>query len=367
MKKLLLLLLIFSTLFSQDDQKQEELRLPFSPSKIIYIKNITSQDFLNKTFYIGQKIEVTYSLLLLSDAKLLSVNFESPIKQNKIKLLNEDELAWKLQPDGTYQAKYIYKILSKNTSLPQIKAIAISQNEKYQDIAISPKISLDIYNLKSNPKYSGVLGDSLKILRAKTKKYDEHHNILIFELEAENANLEDFTLPYPDIVKQEFQTIEDNKGIYYCIFPKKYNNFNFDFFSLPKNQFENITIPIVISQDNTAGQDDLRPKNIFLLYSTLFLIIGIIGCIGIYIFLYRKKIVLLLIAILFIYLLWHIFYRNDIILKKEQVIKILPTHNSTTLFIVEKPIFAEIIGSHGNFYKIITSDGKIGWIEKGKK
>ncbi|WP_104697238.1 MULTISPECIES: SH3 domain-containing protein [unclassified Helicobacter] len=367
-KKIFLSLLILSFAFTQEhDFEEKTLELPFSPSKIIYIKNITPKEILDSTLYIGQKIEATYSLLLLSDAKLFDISYEAPIKSDGVELINQDEISWKLQSDGTYQAKYIYKIISKNAKLPQIKATAISKNEKYQDIAISPKVSLEIYNLKSNPKYSGVVGDSLKILRSKTKRYDEANNILVLEIQSDNANLEDFSLPYTDIVKQEFQSIEKDKGIFYCIFPKKYSNFSFDFFSLIKNQFETLSIPIVVSQDSTAGQDDLKPKNIFLLYSTLFLIVAILICIVVYIFFWRKKMVLLMTLCLFVYLLWHIFYRNDIILQKDQIIKILPTHNSTTLFIVSKPMVVEIIGNHQDFYKIITPDGRIGWIERDKK
>ena len=363
LKKLLFVLLACLT-WLHALETGENLDLPFSPSKFVYIKNITPKKSLEKTIYIGQKIKITYNLLLLSDARLVGVSFDTPINPRALKLVNEEDITWELQPDGSYQADYVYKILSKSATLPQLKATAISQNQKYQDIAISPKITLDIYNLKSNPKYSNLIGDNLLITSSKTKKYDETSNILILELESQNANLEDFNIPNPDIIKQGFQSLEDGRGTYYCIFPRSYSRLAFDFFSLPKNQFETLTIPIVISQDDTAAQDDLKPKNIFLLYSTLFLIALIMLSIAVYVFLWRKKFILIITLALFAYLLWHIFYRNDIILQSNQVVKILPTHNSTTLFVVTSPMEAEIIGKHQKFYKIITPDGKIGWIEK---
>ncbi len=361
MKKLLLFFLAFLFSFGQ-----EELNLPFSPSKFVYIKNITPKEILDQNVYIGQQITITYSLLLLSDANLVDVSFDSPINPSHLKLLNADQISWIIQADGSYQASYVYKILSKQATIPQIKATAISQDQNYQDIAISPNISLDIYNLQSNPKYSGVIGDAFDILRTKTKKYDENHNILILEIEGKNTNIEDFKIPLPDIIKQGFQTLEHQIGIYYCIFPKTYSQLSFDFFSLPNNQFESITIPIVVSQDNTAGQDDLKPKNIFLLYSTLFLIAALLVSIMLYIFFWRNKITLCLIIGLLIFLLWHIFYRNDFIFHMGQEVKILPTNNSTTLFVITQPMRVEIIGTHENFYKIITPDGRIGWINKEK-
>ncbi|MCE3036436.1 hypothetical protein LW135_01125 [Helicobacter sp. faydin-H20] len=369
---LFLFVLFFLYVYAEDDttlEKQEFLNLPLSPSKIIYIKNITPTKELNKTIYIGQTIKVTYNLLLFSNAKLISTDFDTAINTKSIKPLNA-ESEWEIQDDEnnegfqSYQKTYIYKILNKNATIPQIKAIAVSFDKKYQDVAISPKINLDIYNLKNNPKYSGIIADNLKILRTKTKVYDEKSNIMVLELEGQNANLEDFIFPNTKIIKQGIQNIEDNKAIYFCILPKTISSLSFDFFSLPNNQFQTLTIPILVSYDNVAAQDDIKPKNIFLLYSTLFLIAGILILLIVYIFLWRNKWLLLPIFLLSIYLAWHLFYRNDIILQPNQTIKILPTQNSTTLFVVEKPIEAEIIGSHQNFYKIITKDGRIGWIKK---
>ena len=346
--------------------------LSFSPSKIIYIKNTTPKELLDKTLYIGQKITITYSLLLLDGSELVNVDFDTS-PRNGVELLNEDSISWQLQDNGSYQASYIYKILSKKATIPQIRATAITQNQKYKDIAISPKISLDVYNLKNNPKYSGVISSSLKVLHAKTKIFDEENVITILELEADNANLEDLSIPNPQIIKQGFQAIsqasEQNiqHGVYYLIFPKNITNLSFEFFSLAKNQFQNISIPIIISHDNVAAQDNLKPKNIFLLYSTLFLIASVLISLALYILIWRHKLVLLVAILLFLILLWHIFYRHTTIIKTGEQIKILPTHNSTTLFIPSQPLEVQIIGSHGDFYKIQTPDDKIGWIKKDHK
>ncbi|CBG40198.1 hypothetical protein [Helicobacter mustelae] len=340
--------------------------LPLSPSKIIYIKNITPEKNLKKMIYVGQSISITYNLLPLSNASLAKTEFTTPINPQRIKLTNPD-VTWDLQPDKSYQATFTYKIKSKNASLPQIKATAISDDGKYQDSALTPKIALNIYDLKSNPKYSGVVADDLKILRTKTKNYDDMDYIMVLELEGKNANLEDFVLPDSRIKKQEAKKLEDGHGIYYCIFPKNISSLSFDFFSLTTNHFKTLTIPVILSHDNVAAQDDLKPKNIFLLYFTLLLILGILVCVLLYIFLWRSKWLLLLAVLLLCYLLWHIFYRNDIILQPNDVVKILPTQNSTTLFVPTSPMEAEIIGSHENFYKIITKDGHIGWIKKKKK
>ena len=338
--------------------------LPISPSKIVYIKNITPKETLEKTLYIGQKISVTYSLLLLSSAQLVDVDFDTPIDPKLIELINSDDISWKLQENGSYQATYIYKILSKKATIPQIRATAISNNQKYKDITISPKISLDIYDLRNNPQYSGVVGNALKIKHTKTKMYDNDNTITILELESEKANLEDFSIPNKEIIKQGFQTIDTDKGIYYFILPRTVSNLSFDFFSLPINQFQSLKIPIVISYDNVAAQDDLKPKNIFLLYSTLFMILGIIVSFAIYFFFWRHKTMLVIAIVLIIWLVWHIFYHHNLTIKLGEEIKILPTQNSTTLFVADRTMEVQVIGSHGDFYKIQTPDDRIGWIKK---
>lgn len=348
-------------------------KLPFSPSKIIYISNITPKDLFEKTLYVGQKITITYSLLLLDNSELINVDFDTTTN-NSVELLNADSISWQLQDNGTYQANYVYKILSNKATIPQIRAIALTQNQKYKDVAISPKISLDIYNLKNNPKYSGVVGQTFRVVHAKTKMFDEKNAIAVLELEATHANLEDFFIPNKEVVKQGFQSIspanrnEDTQhGIYYLIFPKEITKLNLEFFSLEQNQFQSISIPIIIAYDSVAAQDNLKPKNIFLLYSTLFLIASILILLSLYFLVWRHKIILLIIFLLLLILLWHIFYRQTTIIKTGEAIKILPTHNSTTLLIAEQPIKAQIIGSHSDFYKIQTPDDKIGWIEKNHK
>ncbi len=346
--------------------------LSFSPSKIIYIKNTTPKELLDKTLYIGQKITITYSLLLFDGSELVNVDFDTSPRSG-VELLNGDSISWQLQDNGSYQASYTYKILSKKATIPQIRATALTQNQKYKDIAISPKISLDVYNLKNNPKYSGVISQTFKVIHAKTKIFDEENVITILELEADNANLEDFSISNPQIIKQGFQTLSSSSeqntqhGIYYLIFPKNITSLNFDFFSLVTNQFQTISIPIIISYDNVAAQDNLKPKNIFLLYSTLFLITSILISLALYILIWRHKLILLVTILLFLILLWHIFYHHTITIKAGESIKILPTHNSTTLFIPSQPLEVQIIGSHGDFYKIQTPDDKIGWIKKDHK
>lgn len=371
-------------------------KIPRSTSKIAYIDNLSSKN-LKQTFYIGQSIKVIYSLLLLDSSQLVDTKIH-PFSEEDMTLLNQDSINWKIQEDGTYQATFIYKILSNKAYIPQIDVTVLASDQKSKDIAVSPRISLDIYNLKNNPKYCGVIADKINILHIKTRSFDETQAISILEIEALNSNLEDFSIPMAQSHNQGFQTqpkniaLQENqqkksnadevlneqnvnkdqskddgtlkRGIYYIVFPKSLSEINFEFFSLKDNQFHSISVPIVITHDSIATQDTLKPKNIFLLYSTLFLILGILICLTLYLLVWRHKILIVLSILLLAILLWHIFYRHKIELKENQEVKILPTNNSTTLFISKFPIEVQVIGSHGNFYKIQTPNGQIGWIKK---
>ncbi len=373
------LLLLFFALFSNQASSRDLSELPLSSSKIIYIKNITPKDSLEKTLYVGQKISVTYSLLLLDGAHLADIEFDS--SSDGVKLANGDAISWKLQENGAYQATYEYKILSKIASIPQLKATALSRDQRYKDIAIAPKIALDIYDLKSNAHYSGVVGQELKVLSNKTKMLDDKDADSLIELESINANLEDFSIPDVRIIKQGFKTppqeemsidpiskqpIRVQRGLYHITFPKNIASLRLDFFSLEQNQFQTIDIPIIIANDDLTAQDSPKPKNIFLLYSTLFLIAIILVAALAYAFIWRNRAILIVIILLVILLAWHVFYHNSRTLEIGESVKILPTQNSTTLFVVQEPMKVKIIGSHNDFYKIETADEKVGWIKKRK-
>ena len=77
-----------------------------------------------------------------------------------------------------------------------------------------------------------------------------------------------------------------------------------------------------------------------------------------------RKILWVLSAIVFCYLLYYLFYTKTATLAPKTNIWILPTHNSTLLETISKPMDIKIIGEHGQYYKIITPDEKIGWIRK---
>lgn len=369
MKKLLYLffcfLYSFHLSFADDLQNNNEM-INEGKAKIVYVKIDDLKNDTSKTFYVGQTIPVTYNLLLFSNARFVGTDFVGGIDKTKLVLKNPNT-KWTLLSDGSYQAIYYYKIVSTSAVIPSLKVSAVSSDGNYTDSSIAPPISLNIIDLYQNQKYAGVVGDSFDILGYKAKNYDNLNNILVFEVDSKNSNLED--LKIPEISKQGFESsnfgIEDSNGIYYVIVPKNMQNLNFEYFSLIDNHFKTIMIPIVPSDDIISTQDDIRPKNTFLIFSNIMIILLMVLCVVLFFIFKKRKIIFLIVfVLLFAYLLWGLFAKHQVVLYPSKPVRILPTYNSTILETSKKNTKVEVIGEHSDYYKIITPDNKIGWINK---
>ncbi|PAF48523.1 hypothetical protein BKH46_01055 [Helicobacter sp. 12S02634-8] len=334
-------------------------------AKIIYVKALNAEEYTNKPVYVGETIPITYSLLLFSNARFSGTEFIGGINTSKIVLKNPDT-KWKLASDGSYQAIYRYKIKSTDAVIPSLRVIAVSSDGDYTDSSSAPAIKLNAIDLYQNKDYVGVLADKFRIIGYKTKIYDDANNILVFEMEADHSNLEDFKLP--DIQKQGFESTHfgdtHSDGIYYCIIPKHIQNISFEYYSLEEKHFKNITLPIVPVDDTISTQDDIKPKNNFLIFSNLVTIVLMAASVVCYFLWRRKKVFLAAFVVFLIYLLWNIFSVHQAVLLSNKQIRILPTHNSTILETTKSNTQVEIIGKHGKYYKIMTADDRIGWVRK---
>ncbi|MDU7692984.1 MAG: SH3 domain-containing protein [Helicobacter sp.] len=379
-----------------------------APSKLLYINNT---DDLERNFYVGQNIELNYQLLLLSDAKLFDIKILDNEQSSKLRLISITPWQPKLDSSNTYESKLTFKVLGKNAFLPQIEAIALTP--EFKDIQITKKQKLNVLSLSDNPRYTGLIGDSFKIDSVTSRSYDNVSNIMILELEATNANLEDFKINQNNISNQGFQSIrtlsptqipqEDNAndikdeelaqeagnetpqiqpqipqiqlppnlspmdttgtkiGTYYLIFDKSQSQISFDYFT--NNAYQNVNLNVVISDNSVSTQSDLKPKNIFLAYWGILLIA--LALIFLLISIFKRSIIFLILSLGAAgLLLWHLFYHENIELPKNTIVKILPTQNSTTLYTLKNAQKVRVIDNHDKYYKIELENGLIGWVQK---
>ncbi|BDQ27492.1 hypothetical protein ASB1_11680 [Helicobacter heilmannii] len=334
-------------------------------AKVVYVKVTNLQDLASKPVYVGQKISVQYNLILFSGAKFLGAELESLPDPKELKRLNFTP-NWIASGTDSYSVAYEYKVLGTKATIPALKVSAFVQDQGYLDKSSAPAIPLQVVDLSAHPNYTGVVATDFGITGYKVKEYDTAHNILVFELQAKGANLEDFKIPGG--FKQGFESShlgEDASGVYYCILPKSMQNISFNYFSLQEAQFKELHFSLIPIEESVSTQSNLKPKNNLLLFSNIFLMGLVVVALVCYFFTRYKNMALVVAVVLLGVLLWNVLstYRTGV-LRAGAAIKILPTQNSTLLASPANALHIKIIGEHAKYYKIMTDDEKIGWVRK---
>ncbi|WP_120863787.1 SH3 domain-containing protein [Helicobacter pylori] len=355
--------LILSFLVAENTHDPEEIK-----AKVVYVKIPQLEDLENNPVYIGQIIGVTYDLLLF-DAEFLEAKIKDELDKTQIELLSKMP-KWKKVEKELFRATYYYKIKGVKASIPPLEVSAFSNKDKYIDHSIAPKVTLQVTDLSKNPRYANVMAKDLQVLQYKTKDYDDKNNILVVELAFKEATWEDFHIK--EAIKQGFDNaslnqIKAKEGsvFYYCVLPKTIQNLSFDYFSLSNKQFKTLSFSTIPTQDTTGIQSDLIPKNNFLVFSNVALLALCVFFLVLF-FIFGRKLIFLGLGILCLgFVLYHLlFMQKSAILLAHKKIRILPTQNSTILGLSKNEMPIKILGSHADYYKILTPHEQIGWVKK---
>ncbi|WP_346771157.1 SH3 domain-containing protein [Helicobacter pylori] len=352
-----------SFLVAEDAHEPEEIK-----AKVAYVKIPQLEDLENTPVYIGQIIGVTYDLLLF-DAEFLEAKIKDGWDKTQIELLNKMP-KWKKVEQELFRATYYYKIKGIRASIPSLEVSAFSNKDKYIDHSIAPKVALQVTDLSKNPRYANVMAKDLQVVQYKTKDYDDKNNILVMELAFKEATWEDFHIK--EAIKQGFDNaslnqIKAKEGsvFYYCVLPKTLQNLSFDYFSLSNRQFKTLSFSAIPTQDTTGIQSDLIPKNNFLVFSNVALLALCVFFLALF-FIFGRKLLFLGLGILCLgFVLYHLlFTQKSALLLAHKKIRILPTQNSTILGLSKDEMPIKILGSHDDYYKILTPHEQIGWVKK---
>ncbi|WP_187840025.1 SH3 domain-containing protein [Helicobacter pylori] len=361
----LILSLLVSFLVAENTSEPEEIK-----AKVVYVKIPQLEDLENNPVYIGQIIGVTYDLLLF-DAEFLEAKIKDGLDKTQIELLSKMP-KWKKVEKELFRATYYYKIKGVKASIPSLEVSAFSNKDKYIDHSIAPKVTLQVTDLSKNPRYANVMAKDLQVLQYKTKDYDDKNNILVVELAFKEANWEDFHIK--EALKQGFDNaslnqIKAKEGsvFYYCVLPKTIQNLSFDYFSLSNRQFKTLSFSAIPTQDTTGIQSDLIPKNNFLVFSNVALLALCVFFLALF-FIFGRKLIFLGLGILCLgFVLYHLlFTQKSALLLAHKKIRILPTQNSTILGLSKDEMPIKILGSHDDYYKILTPHEQIGWVKKNE-
>ncbi|WQS38486.1 SH3 domain-containing protein [Helicobacter pylori] len=359
----LILSLLVAFLVAEDAHEPEEIK-----AKVAYVKIPQLEDLENTPVYIGQTIGVTYDLLLF-DAEFLEAKIKDGLDKTQIELLSKMP-KWKKVEKELFRATYYYKIKGIKAIIPSLEVSAFSNKDKYIDYSIAPKVALQVTDLSKNPRYANVMAKDLQVVQYKTKDYDDKNNILVMELAFKEANWEDFHIK--EAIKQGFDNaslnqIKAKEGsvFYYCVLPKTLQNLSFDYFSLSNRQFKTLSFSAIPTQDTTGIQSDLIPKNNFLVFSNMALLALCVFFLVLF-FIFGRKLIFLGLGVLCLgFVLYNLlFTQKSALLLAHKKIRILPTQNSTILGLSRDEMPIKILGSHDDYYKILTPHEQIGWVKK---
>ncbi len=354
---------LVADLVAENTHDPEEIK-----AKVVYVKIPRLEDLENNPVYIGQTIGVTYDLLLF-DAEFLEAKIKDELDKTQIELLSKMP-KWKKVEKELFRATYYYKIKGIKASIPSLEVSAFSNKDKYIDYSIAPKVTLQVTDLSKNPRYANVMAKDLQVLQYKTKDYDDKNNILVVELAFKEATWEDFHIK--EALKQGFDNaslnqIKAKEGsvFYYCVLPKTIQNLSFDYFSLSNRQFKTLSFSTIPTQDTTGIQNDLIPKNNFLVFSNVVLLALCVFFLVLFFIFWRKLIFLGLGILCLGFVLYNLlFTQKSALLLAHKKIRILPTQNSTILGLSKNEMPIKILGSHDDYYKILTPHEQIGWVKK---
>lgn len=271
-------------------------------------------------------------------------------------------------PTRVKKGKYFYDTFyalstQKEARLPDVNASLLTDVEYEPTIISGQKLNVITLNPKKN--FSNIIANSFVISEYKTTSYDKTHNIIVLVGSATNANLK--AMHFQDIKKQGIESITDSyldsKITYFLIIDKRVENFTFSYFNLLKNNFSQITIPIIVDDDSVTTQSDLKPKDQSKERLKMAVAAGVAFFMLLLIVWRRKFIYLILLLIPLIYIIYLAIPEQEICIKKGTQIHLLPVNNGTIFETtdVEYKLLKE--GSVQGFIKVKLLNDKIGWVK----
>lgn len=331
--------------------------LVFQRPKSVYLNMM---DFPTRTLYQREIVHATYRLLVLANLQSLKTDFLGG--DGSVSVLNPNS-PWKREADGSFSNTFYFKIQAQSFTIPKIRVSA--EVNGYTDSDESEGRSGKAIVLDRNALFSKVIAKELRITDYKITSYDNENNLAVFRIEAENSNLEDFSLPYykKQGVESSSFSPQLSSMIYYVILPKSEESIEFDYFASSDYQYRRLSLPNIAVDEKVSTQSDIKPKNNLRIFELSLLGMGILLFAGLY--LYRRHILFLLIAFALLgYGIYSLSAKDEGYLKPEAEVRILPTYNSTVILRPESRLKIEILSEHNGYFKIISEDEKIGWVRK---
>lgn len=280
-----------------------------------------------------------------------------------LKLLNN-------APSREVESKYYHETFyfiatSEDASLPDFTARLVDKGStQYAPTTLSGE-KLNVISLNPKKDFSNIVANSFEIVEYKTTNYDSTRNIVVFVAVANNCDIS--SLKLNGVYKQGIESINesqiDSKIIYYAIIDKKIENLSFSYFSLIKNSFISVDIPIIVSDDSVTTQSDIKPKdqsNEIIKMS----VAAFVAFIAFIMILWKKSYFYLIFIITpLAYIVYIGTPSKDVCIKSGTKIHLLPVHNGTVFETTSKEYNLQKQDFIKGWIKIELEDQKIGWVK----
>jgi len=254
------------------------------------------------------------------------------------------------------QTPYIYIINSKFKADNSAKNIFIISSKINKVIDLN-----NIIKIKKLPQindFSNVLAESL-IIKDPIATLSKNKILLSFTIKCQNCNLKDFHLKN----EENLTILNSNEATYLVTLPKNLKNFSFYYYNTKKENFEKITVPVKLKEETISTQTNINP-NENTIFTPLNILIFIIIALFLIIFLIYQKIWILIFPIAFsLAFVYQLLPKGEITLKKGDKLTILPTYNSTVIYIIKKTQKAKILAKSRNYVEVKIHN-KTGWVNE---
>ena len=303
----------------------------------IFAEIIKFNNLKNEYFY-NQLVNLKGKIILQKDINLTSISTE----QTEVNL--------------TKTNPYIYQIDIKFKANDKPHKIFLIGYKFYKEIDLNNLIKIKKINAPKN--FSNIYAKEFKIINPIASKYDENHTILSFTIKCKECNIEDFNLSN----EQNLTLINKNEATYYILLPKNLKFFTFFYFDLNSSTLKKIKIPINLNQKTISTQTDVNPEENTFFTPINILILSIIAFLLVIFLIYQYIWILIFPLFLTGYLIYTIFPKGEIFLPRNTKVQILPTPQSTIIYITPNAQKAKILKKLKKYTKIKINN-KIGWVK----
>lgn len=309
--------------------------------------------------YVGEILAVTVKLTPLD---LASGNIEYTLQNEQGLRIFSETPRRSVKDDGVYDTFY-FLVQSPDVRLPDVTATITSTG------ATSDTLTGSVLNatpLTPPSTFANVLADKFTVVNYKTTPYNQESNVVIFTVKASRCNIGNFSLP--NAIKQGFESKISNVGesqmTYYAIIPNTEQSLAFTIFNLRKQRYESLSIPIIVDDDTVSTQSDLSPTDerhteLKIGVSALF------GAVLIGLFYWRRQRWYLYLSVLpMFYVVYALLPNQNICVKKDAPIYLLPMHHGTVFEMTLQEEHFEAEKQVGDFTKIHLGENNVGWVNK---